>query len=90
MQPSRREPRRSQIRRESKITDERVQIGGRRSKQLIADYVLIYRRRKLAVLHAQSDEKQAADDVRQAKEYAKRLVTQKTSATNGRDIYKSA
>ena len=29
------------VRREYKITDGRIQIGGRRSKQLIADYVLV-------------------------------------------------
>lgn len=77
----------SLVRREFKITDGRIQIGGRRSKQLIADYVLIYRGRKLAVIEAKSDEKQAADGVGQAKEYAKRLDTQTTFATNGTSIY---
>jgi len=45
------------VRREYKITDGRIQIGGHRSKQLIADYVLVYRGIKLAVIEAKSDEK---------------------------------
>ncbi len=75
------------VRREFKITDGRIQIGGRRSKQLIADYVLIYRGRKLAVVEAKSDEREAADGVGQAKEYAKRLDCDTTFATNGDTIY---
>lgn len=75
------------VRREFPITDGRIQIGGRRGKQLIADYVLIYRGCRLAVVEAKSDEKTAADGVAQAKEYAKRLDTQTTFATNGKEIY---
>lgn len=75
------------VRRELPITDGRIQIGGRRGKQLIADYVLIYRGCRLAVIEAKSDEKTAADGVAQAKEYAKRLDTQTTFATNGKEIY---
>ncbi|QDU13601.1 Type-1 restriction enzyme R protein [Gimesia maris] len=75
------------VRRELPITDGRIQIGGRRGKQLIADYVLIYRGCRLAVVEAKSDEKTAADGVAQAKEYAKRLDTQTTFATNGKEIY---
>lgn len=77
----------SLVRRELPITDGRIQIGGRRGKQLIADYVLIYRGCRLAVVEAKSDEKTAADGVAQAKEYAKRLDTQTTFATNGNEIY---
>lgn len=75
------------VRREFQITDGRIQIGGRRSKQLIADYILIYRGIKLAVIEAKSDEKEAADGVGQAKEYAQRLDIQTTYSTNGNDIY---
>lgn len=77
----------SAIRREFTITDGPIQVGGRRGKRLIADYVLIYRGRKLAVVEAKSDEKAAADAVGQAKEYAKRLDCQTTYATNGNEIY---
>ncbi|MDB4786766.1 DEAD/DEAH box helicase family protein [Planctomycetaceae bacterium] len=76
----------SVIRREQ-ITDGRIQIGGRRGKKLIADYVLIYRGRKLAVVEAKSDEKEAADGVGQAKDYAQRLDAETTFATNGKTIY---
>ena len=76
----------SRIRREQ-ITEGRIQIGGRRGKKLIADYVLVYRGRKLAVVEAKSDEKEAADGVAQAKEYAQRLDCQTTFATNGKTIY---
>ncbi|QEG40438.1 EcoAI/FtnUII family type I restriction enzme subunit R [Roseimaritima ulvae] len=77
----------SLVRREFQITDGRIQIGGRRSKPLIADYVLLYRGIKLAVIEAKADTKTAADGVGQAKEYALRLDTQTSFATNGREIY---
>lgn len=77
----------SLVRREFKITDGRIQIGGRRSKQLVADYVLVYRGIKLAVIEAKSDEKDASEAVMQAKEYAQRLDSQTTFATNGKTIY---
>ena len=76
----------SRIRREQ-ITDGRIQIGGRRGKKLIADYVLVYRGRKLAVVEPKSDELEAAEGVGQAKEYAKRLDCDTTYATNGKTIY---
>ncbi len=75
------------VRREYKITDGRIQLGGRRSKRMIADYVLVYRGIKLGVIEAKSDEKEAADGVGQAKEYAGRLDIQTTFATNGKTIY---
>lgn len=77
----------SLVRREFPITAGRIQIGGRRSQILKADYVLIYRGIKLAVIEAKSDEKEAADGVGQAKEYAQRLDVQTTFATNGKEIY---
>lgn len=77
----------SLIRREYPITEGRIQVGGRRGKRLIADYVLVYRGRNLAVVEAKSDEKEAADGVGQAKEYAKRLDCATTFATNGDEIY---
>jgi type I restriction enzyme R subunit len=77
----------SLVRREFKITDGRIQLGGRRSRQIVADYVLVYRGIKLAVIEAKSDDKEAADGVGQAKQYAALLDIQTTFATNGRDIY---
>ena len=38
-----------------KITDGRIQVGGDRKKPLIADYILVYKGIKLAVVEAKSD-----------------------------------
>ena len=47
----------SRIRREFSITKGRLQAGGRRTNPLKADYVLVYRGKKLAAVEAKSDEK---------------------------------
>ena len=78
----------SRIRREFPITDGRIQPGGRRTRSLSADYVLVYRGKKLATIEAKSDEKKAADGVAQAIEYADRLKLKTTFATNGKEIYR--
>ena len=44
----------SSIRREYKITEGRLEGHGRRGKPLIADYVLLYRNTKLAVVEAKA------------------------------------
>jgi len=76
----------SRILREYKITDGRIQAGGR-GKPLIADYVLTYRNRKLAVIEAKSADKEALEGVAQAKLYAEKLKLTFTYATNGKEIY---
>jgi type I restriction enzyme R subunit len=78
----------SRIRREFPITIGRIQPGGRRASALFADYVLVYRGKKLATIEAKSDEKEAADGVAQAIEYAQRLNLKTTFATNGNEIYR--
>ncbi|MBT4726152.1 MAG: DEAD/DEAH box helicase family protein [Planctomycetaceae bacterium] len=75
------------IRREWKITDGSIQVGGRRSRQLYADYLLIYRGIKLATIEAKSNEKPYGEGVGQAKDYATRLDLEHTFATNGEEIY---
>jgi len=70
-----------------KITDGRIQAGGGRSKPLIADYILVYKGIKLAVIEAKSDELQVAEGVAQAKLYAQKLNVETTYATNGKEIY---
>jgi type I restriction enzyme R subunit len=40
----------------AKITDGKIQAGGGRSKPMIADYILVYKGIKLAVVEAKSDE----------------------------------
>ena len=52
-----------------------------------ADYVLIYKGVKLAIVEAKSDELSYAEGVPQAKEYADMLGIRFTYATNGNDIY---
>ena len=52
-----------------------------------ADYVLIYKGVKLAIVEAKSDELSYAEGVPQAKQYADMLGVRFTYATNGNDIY---
>lgn len=78
----------SRIRREYQITKGRLQPGGKRASNLQADYVLVYRGKKLAAIEAKSDEKEVSDGVGQAKDYAARLNLNTAFATNGKEIYK--
>ena len=77
----------SRIRREQ-ICPGRIQTGGRRTSPLFADYILTYRGKRLATVEAKSDEKEAADGVAQAIEYARRLNIKTTFSTNGKEIYR--
>jgi type I restriction enzyme R subunit len=77
----------SKVLREYKITAGKIQVGGGRVKPLIADYVLVYKGRKLAVIEAKSDELPVGEGVAQAKEYASRLSLDITYASNGKEIY---
>ncbi len=70
-----------------KITDGRIQVGGGRKKPLIADYILIYKGIKLAVVEAKNDELEVGEGVAQAKLYAEKLKLDYTYATNGKEIY---
>lgn len=77
----------SKVLREYKITQGRIQTGGRRSKKLIADYILVHKGVKLAVVEAKSDELEVGEGVAQAKLYAEKMMLDTTYATNGREIY---
>jgi type I restriction enzyme R subunit len=77
----------SKILREYNITKGRILTGGARSKPTIADYVLVYKGRKLAVVEAKSDELEVGEGVAQAKEYALKLCLDYTYASNGKEIY---
>jgi type I site-specific restriction endonuclease len=70
-----------------KITDGRIQTGGRRSNPLIADYILVYKGIKLAVVEAKSDELEVGEGVAQAKQYAEKLKLETTYSSNGKEIY---
>jgi type I restriction enzyme R subunit len=77
----------SRILREYPITLGRIEGHGRRGKPLIADYVLVYRNHKLAVIEAKAWDESLTEGVAQAKNYAGKLVIRFTYSTNGRDIY---
>lgn len=70
-----------------KITDGRIQVGGGRKKPLIADYILVYKGIKLAVVEAKSNELEVGEGVAQAKRYAQKLNLDYTYSTNGKEIY---
>jgi type I restriction enzyme R subunit len=77
----------SKILREYNITAGRIQTGGVRAKKLTADYVLVYKGLKLAIIEAKSDELEVGEGVAQAKQYAAKLNIETTYAANGRQIY---
>jgi type I restriction enzyme, R subunit len=80
----------SKILREFRITDGKIQTGGFRSKPEIADYVLVYKNQKIAVVEAKSDELKVAEGVAQAKAYAEKLNIEYTYSSNGKEIYEIA
>jgi len=77
----------SRILREYTITLGRLQVGGVRSKPDIADYVLVYKNHKLAVVEAKRWDLPYTEGVAQAKQYAQKLGIRYTYSTNGQAIY---
>lgn len=77
----------SRIQREYNINAGEIRAGGIRAGQMKADYVLIYKNRKLAVIEAKSDELDVGEGVAQAKQYAVKLNLVYTFAANGKQIY---
>ncbi len=77
----------SKVLREYSITVGRIQTGGGRGKREIADYVLVHKGIKLAVIEAKSDELPVGEGVMQAKKYAQKLQLDTTYSTNGKAIY---
>ena len=77
----------SKVLREFRITDGRIQTGGRRGKSEIADYVLVYKNQKIGVIEAKAETLEATEGVAQAKAYAEKLQIDYTYATNGKEIY---
>ena len=78
---------RSRIRREV-ITLGRLQGAGTRAQQDIADYVLVYRNQKLAVVEAKRESAPVTEGMGQAKKYAEKLQTRFAYATNGHGLYR--
>ena len=77
----------SRISRGYPITLGRLEGHGRRGSSLIADYVLVYRNRQLAVVEAKAWDLPLTEGVAQAKNYAGRLAVRYTYSTNGQGIY---
>lgn len=76
----------SKVRREV-ICPGRIQSGGTRGKGLSADYVLIHKGQKLAVLEAKRAGVSHRNGVGQAKDYATRLGSRYAYASNGLNWY---
>lgn len=77
----------SRILREFHITLGRLQGGGVRSNPDIADYVLVYKNHKLAVVEAKRWDLPYTEGVGQAKQYAQKLAIRYSYSTNGQAIY---
>ncbi len=77
----------SRILREYHITPGRIEGLGRRGKPSIADYVLVYRNHKLAVVEAKAWDEELTEGLGQAKNYAGKLAIRFTYSTNGQGIY---
>lgn len=77
----------SKVLREFRITPGKIVIGGVTPKPEIADYVLVYKNRKLAVIEAKKESLAPTEGVAQAKTYAGKLQTAYTYSTNGHEIY---
>jgi type I restriction enzyme, R subunit len=78
----------SRVAREHPITPGRIEGLGRRGKALTADYVLIYRNRKLAVIEAKSWDCALTEGLAQAKNYATKLALRFAYSTNGQGLYR--
>ncbi len=77
----------SRVRREV-ITLGRLQGAGTRSKQDVADYVLVFRNQKLAVIEAKRESAPVTEGLGQAKKYAQKLHTPFAYSTNGHGLYR--
>jgi type I restriction enzyme R subunit len=77
----------SRILREYHITPGRIEGRGRRARPLIADYILVYRNLKLAVVEAKAWDKPLTEGLGMAKEYAQKLTVRFAYCTNGQGIY---
>src|ERR1017187_10016663 len=73
----------SRILREFHITKGRLVGKGFRGEPDIADYVLVYRNLKLAVIEAKREELSESEGVAQAKHYAAKMSVRFAYSTNG-------
>jgi type I restriction enzyme, R subunit len=69
------------------IAPGRLLGNGKRAPSEFADYVLVYKGEKLAVIEAKKRDSPDTEGVAQAKNYAEKLETRFAYSTNGRRIY---
>jgi type I restriction enzyme, R subunit len=77
----------SRVSREYHIAPGRIEGQGRRGKPLIADYVLVYRNTKLAVIEAKAFGEPLTEGLAQAKDYCGKLAVRFAYSTNGQGVY---
>src|SRR5690606_5215060 len=77
----------SKVLREYRITEGKIQSGGGRGSKSTADYMLVHKGIKSAVMGAQRDELEVGEGVMQDKQYAEKLQLETTYSTNGNAIY---
>jgi type I restriction enzyme R subunit len=65
----------------------KINASGKKQTPIMADYLLMYKSRKMAIVEAKSDELPVSEGVMQAKNYAERLGIDHTYSTNGLEIY---
>jgi type I restriction enzyme, R subunit len=75
------------VHREYIISAGKIKASGGRNKPVIADYVLSFKGRKVAVVEAKSADQEVGEGVAQAKDYAEKLQIDDTYAANGNEIY---
>jgi type I restriction enzyme R subunit len=75
------------VRKQFPITNGEIKPGGIRAGILKADYVLVYKNRKLAVIEAKKEDLPVSEGISQAKDYAQKLKIHTTYSTNGLKIY---
>ncbi|MBP9822032.1 MAG: DEAD/DEAH box helicase family protein [Candidatus Pacebacteria bacterium] len=77
----------SKVHREFRISPGKIEMGGVPQKPEIADYVLVYKNRKLAVIEAKKESLAPTEGVQQAKTYAGKLQVAFSYSTNGHEIH---
>ena len=77
----------SEIIDEYEFTDGRLIGAGQRGKRKKADYVLVYKNQKLAIVEAKAEDKEITDGLEQVKDYAETLNVRFVYSTNGQGIY---
>ncbi len=74
--------------RHCQISQGRLLGAGKRAAAEIADYILVYRNRKLAVIEAKKQDLPLTEGVAQAKQYAGKLQVRYAYSTNGDGVYR--